>query len=66
MTTWDQVYLIYGVFISMVYNDISTLDPSWEDDTKFGNHSHHSLVSSFRIKYPYSKTHDKHWNFIYF
>jgi hypothetical protein len=34
MTTWDQVYLIYGVFISMVYNDISTLDPSWEDDTK--------------------------------
>ncbi|CAK9204830.1 unnamed protein product, partial [Sphagnum troendelagicum] len=34
MTTWDQVYLIHGVFISMVYNDISTLDPSWEDDTK--------------------------------
>ncbi|CAM6030881.1 unnamed protein product [Sphagnum balticum] len=34
MTTWDQVYLIYGVFISMVYNNISTLDPSWEDDTK--------------------------------
>ncbi|CAK9262228.1 unnamed protein product [Sphagnum jensenii] len=34
MITWDQVYLIYGVFISMVYNDISTLDPSWEDDTK--------------------------------
>ncbi|CAM6034650.1 unnamed protein product [Sphagnum compactum] len=34
MTTWDQVYLIYGVFISMVYNDISTLDPSWGDDTK--------------------------------
>jgi hypothetical protein len=34
MTTWDQEYCIYGVLISMVYNDISTLDPSWEDDTK--------------------------------
>jgi hypothetical protein len=34
MTTWDQVYLIYGVYISMVHNDINTLDPSWEDDTK--------------------------------
>ncbi|CAM6034646.1 unnamed protein product [Sphagnum compactum] len=34
MTTWDQVYFICRVFISMVYNDISTLDPSWEDDTK--------------------------------
>ncbi len=34
MTTWDQVYLIYGAFISMMYNDISTLDPSWEDGSK--------------------------------
>jgi hypothetical protein len=34
MTTWDKVYLIYGIFISMVYNDISTLDPSWDDETK--------------------------------
>ncbi|KAH8942289.1 hypothetical protein BDL97_14G091000 [Sphagnum fallax] len=34
MTTWDQVYLIHGLIISMVYNDISTLDPSWEDGTK--------------------------------
>jgi len=34
MTTWDQVCSNCGVVISMVNNDISTLYPSWEDDTK--------------------------------
>ncbi|CAK9218329.1 unnamed protein product [Sphagnum troendelagicum] len=31
MVVWDQNYLLHGVFISMVNNNISGLEPSWDD-----------------------------------
>ncbi|CAM6003260.1 unnamed protein product [Sphagnum balticum] len=31
MLVWDQGYLLHGVFISMVNNTISGLEPSWDD-----------------------------------
>ncbi|CAM6057655.1 unnamed protein product [Sphagnum tenellum] len=31
MLVWDQDYLLHGVFISMVNNNISGLEPSWDD-----------------------------------
>ncbi|CAK9198322.1 unnamed protein product [Sphagnum troendelagicum] len=31
MLVWDQDYLLHGVFISMVNNTISGLEPSWDD-----------------------------------
>jgi hypothetical protein len=31
MLIWDQDYLLHGVFISMVNNNISGLEPSWDD-----------------------------------
>jgi hypothetical protein len=31
MLVWDQDYLLHGVFISMVNNNINGLEPSWDD-----------------------------------
>jgi hypothetical protein len=32
MLTWDKkVYMLQGIFISMVNNSISRLEPSWDD-----------------------------------
>jgi len=33
MLAWDQDYLLHGVLISMVNNNISGLEPSWDDES---------------------------------
>jgi hypothetical protein len=36
MTPWDlEAHFTFEVFISMMYNDINTLDPSWEDSPSY-------------------------------